>query len=172
MLLGNRLTFVSAPSENLAAAEFMLGRHMNLLEIVKSAWAFTGLSPRSVVDVNEFGNLLVDDFEGRVWLIRPEELSCRVVASSLHDLELLRETIDFKEDWAMERLVETATALFGTPFTGRCFCLKIPAVLGGTYLKENLGTISVEELVAASGNMAEQIKDMPDETKVNIKIVY
>ena len=143
---------------------------MNLLDVVKTSWAFAGLSPRSVVDANSFGNLLVEDTDGRIWRICPEELSCKVVASSLQELQLLRESSDFREDWSMKQLVEIATRMLGTPFMGRCFCLKIPAVLGGSYLEENIGTIGLVELVAVSGDLAEQIKDLPDGTKVNIKI--
>jgi hypothetical protein len=34
----------------------------------------------------------------------------------------------------------------------------------------NIGTIDRVELIAASGNIAEQIKDLPDGTKIRLKI--
>jgi hypothetical protein len=144
---------------------------MELLGTVANAWGFTGLVPRTIVDENAFGNLLVEDIGGQVWRICPEELSCKVVAASRSELTRLQASSDFQEDWAMERLVEAATRFLGSLSSGRCFCLNIPAGLGGAYERENMGTISVAELIAASGDIAEQIKDLPPGTKVDIKVV-
>jgi hypothetical protein len=144
---------------------------VNLVEIVSGAWGFTGLVPRRIVEVNAFGNLLVEDVKGRYWWIAPEILSCKTIAASVRELEQLRRSQDFQIDWPMERLVSLATSALGSPGPGRCFCLKMPAVLGGEYDRANLGTIALPELIAASGNMAEQIKDLPDGELVEIKIV-
>jgi hypothetical protein len=70
----------------------------------------------------------------------------------------------------MERLVDLATAKLGPPDKGRCFCLKIPAVLGGAYGPENFETISLSELISCSGDLASQIKDVPDGAKVSLVI--
>jgi hypothetical protein len=144
---------------------------MDLLGIVTDAWNFTGLVPRTIVDANAFGNLLVEDLAGEVWRICPEELSCKVVATSLSELGRLQASSDFQEDWAMERLVAIATRSLGSLPGGRCFCLKIPAALGGGYEPDNIGTISVAELIAASGDIAGQIKDLPAGAKVELKVV-
>jgi len=34
---------------------------MDLLDTIRMAWAFTGLVPRHVLDINAFGALLVED---------------------------------------------------------------------------------------------------------------
>jgi len=138
-----------------------------LLDTVRYAWGFTGLVPTRVLDVNPFGNLLVEDVGGRIWWICPEELSCEPVATTPQELQELRSS----NDWTMERLVALATASLGAPGEGRCFCLKIPGALGGKYKAANLGTIPVLELVAVSGDIAGQIKDLPDGAKVRFRIV-
>lgn len=137
---------------------------MELLEIVRESWGFTGLVPARIVDTNAFGNVLVEDVHGQPWRICPEELSCAPLVASMDELRS-------STDWTMERLVLLATASLGTPADGRCFCLKIPAVLGGKYEAENFGTITVEELIAFSGDCAFQIKDLPDGAQVELKIV-
>ncbi len=109
------------------------------------------------MQTNAFGNLLVEDTSGRIWRICPEELSCTIVAATFQEFQALRTSRSFGEDWAMGRLVDLATSLFGTPESGRCFCLKIPATLGGGYERHNLATISLSELIAASGHIARQI---------------
>jgi hypothetical protein len=140
---------------------------VELVDIVSRSWGFTGLSPLRVLDVNAFGNLLVEGEDGRVWRICPEELSCEIVAASSRDLE----HITSSEDWKMTRLVDVATAALGSPSAGRCFCLKIPGVLGGQYAAANIGTISIAELIDFAGDVASQIKDLPDGAKIKFKIV-
>jgi hypothetical protein len=143
---------------------------MELLETIQAAWAFTGLVPRSILDVNRFGNVLVEDDTGAVWRITPEELSCERIASSSTVLERQRQSTEFQTDWNMERLVSLATSELGAPTEGRCFCLKIPAVLGGKYELENLATISILELISFAGDLASQIKDLPVGTNVRLTV--
>ena len=72
-------------------------------------------------------------------------------------------------DWQMTRLVELARHALGPVHEERCYCLKRPAVLGGEYDIANFATITRQELVAFTGDVAEQIKDLPDGTPVNIE---
>jgi hypothetical protein len=39
--------------------------------------------------------------------------------------------------------------------------------LGGAYDSDNLGTLTLKELIAFSGDVAKQIKDLPDGAQVN-----
>ena len=143
----------------------------DLLDVIEDSWSFTPLQARAIIDTNAFGNVLVAGDDGRYWRICPEELSCEPIAASEEELERLRSSPEFKADWEMERLAELGNSLFGRPPAGRCFCLKIPAVLGGAYDASNLATITILELLAASGEIASQIKDLPDGAKVRLKIV-
>jgi hypothetical protein len=70
----------------------------------------------------------------------------------------------------MQVLVEQAIAAMGTPTAQRCYWFKIPSVLGGAFAIHNVGTIDRVELIAVSGHLAEQIKDLPDGTKIRLKI--
>jgi hypothetical protein len=74
-------------------------------------------------------------------------------------------------DWEMARLVEQARQKLGPLAAGRCYCLKVPAVLGGSYAADNMGTISRSELISFSGDLAEQIRDVPDGSHIKIKFV-
>lgn len=143
---------------------------MDLVEAVKSAWGWCGIDPVEIVDVNLFGNLLVKTREGNYWRICPEELSATRVANSESELRSVTAAPEFAEDWNMFVLVEQAKSKLGQVGDGRCYCLKIPGVLGGAYDADNFGTISIGELASASGDMARQIADMPDGAKVKLVI--
>lgn len=138
---------------------------MDLLNTVRSAWAFTGLVPARIIHTNAFGNLLIEDVAGQLWRICPEELSCDVVVSQTVE-ELIA-----SDDWKMDSMVVLATEALGEPGAGRCFCLKIPGVLGGRYERDNLGTIALDELIDVSGHLADQIKDLPEGAQIKLKIV-
>jgi hypothetical protein len=144
---------------------------VNLVEVVSRAWGFTGLIPRAVLEVNRFGNLLVQAEDGRIWRIVPQDLSCQIVAGSAAALVELRASARFQRDWRMEQVVALAVSALGNPAPGRCFCLKRPAPLGGDYQADNLATLPLPELIDLCGHLADQIDDLPDGAAGEIRIV-
>ena len=138
------------------------GPAVDLLETIRTAWSFTGLEPSRVLDTNLFGNVLVEAVDGAVWRIFPEELSCEKIADDRAQFSDLQKTEDFVLDWEMETLVVAAKEKFGALPPGRCYCFKIPGVLGGAYDVENCATIAIEKLLAFTGDVAEQVQDVPD----------
>ena len=143
---------------------------MTLLDTIADAWGWTGLQPQAVVDCNAFGNLIVRDTDDRYWRICPEELSCDRVAEDADAYAGLAADADFAQDWAMAALRDVAIRVVGPLTEGRCYCLRIPAALGGDYAASNLASISVEELVAFAGDVARQIEHLPDGATVRLQI--
>lgn len=143
---------------------------MDLVAAVASAWGWTGIHPSEVVRENDFGNLIVKDRDLRFWRITPEDLSCNVVAESRSDLDSLLRNQEFLVDWNMTPLVEKAHAILGPLAQGHKYFLKVPALLGGEYDSANLGTISLLELIQASGDIARQVADVPDGGKVRLVV--
>lgn len=78
---------------------------------------------------------------------------------------------DFILDWEMENLVELAKSEVGELDDFDKYCLKIPAVISSNYSKENIGKISFQELIAVSGNLVFQIKDLVDGQKIELIII-
>ena len=141
---------------------------MDLADI-RGAWAWAGLEPAAIVDINEFGNVLVLDTVGRYWRVCPEELAADVVAQNEPEFQRLRSDATFIDDWRMAPLVEKACSKLGPLPEGRCYCFKIPAVLGGAYDASNFGTISTRELISFAGDLAHQIRDLPDGSRVRLE---
>lgn len=143
---------------------------MQLLEEVRSAWGWVGIEPVDLIDDNDFGNLILKDVRGQYWRLCPEDLYCQVVASSREELDRLAKDQEFLSDWYMRGLVDQAFQQLGALAPGRKYCLKIPGALGGEYGRDNLGTISFEELIRASGHIAQQIADLPDGASVKLSV--
>ena len=110
---------------------------------------------------NAFGNVIFTDDDDRYWRICPEELSCEVIAANGEEFAMVQNSDSFLSDWTMQVLVEQAHSTFGNLAAERCYCLKIPGVLGGDYALHNIGTIDRSELISFSGHIAQQIKTFP-----------
>ena len=143
---------------------------MDLISEIREAWGWVGIDPEEVVGENDFGNLIVRDRSGSYWRLCPEDSYCRVVASDREELDRLSNDQDFLHDWNMSALVEEAKELLGPLADGRKYYLVIPGVLGGTYDASNIKTLPLDELIRLSGDIAQQIKDLPDGAKVEIKV--
>ena len=143
----------------------------DLLRVIRESWGWTGLDPVEVVDENDFGNVIVRDASGSYWRIVPEDLSCEVVAENRAALDTLSRDQVFLKDWYMESLVADAVRVHGPLEGGRKFFLLTPGPLGGAYDSKNVRTAPVEEVLGLAGDIARQIKDLPDGAKVEIKVV-
>jgi hypothetical protein len=141
-----------------------------LLQAIRDEWGWAVPSPARVVAINKFGNVLVVVEDGAVWRICPEEVSCQRVCSDPTDLAALMADPEFREDWEMTPVVSQPEASYGVQPDGRCFCLKIPGVLGGKYSIDNIGTITLIEVVSFSGHLGRRIKDLPDGATISLDV--
>ena len=144
---------------------------MDVLQTIAEAWKWKGIEPIEIVDQNAFGNVIVRTAVGSFWRIRSEVPDAELIAHSKLELMELRNDPEFVLDWEMNRLVQVAKGLHGDAGEGRCYCLKMPAILGGKYEATNLGTISLLEVLSFSGDLAKQVDGLPDGSQVQIKIL-
>ncbi|MEN3276728.1 MAG: hypothetical protein V7631_2518 [Massilia sp.] len=134
---------------------------MITLDEINEAWGWVGLTAVEVLGVNAFGNLIIGDEDGSFWRLRPQDLSCELVAEDREQLDALSYNQDFLNDWYMPELVDLAESTLGPLAEGRRYCLKIPSALGGHYGSENLATVPLSELIRFSGEGAQQFEGMP-----------
>lgn len=141
-----------------------------LIESINKAWGWLGIHAVSLIDENDFGNIIFQSSDGTFWRILPENPECLKIADTEIDFQKLRADNDFIIDWKMEALVSIAELKYGKLEKGRKYCLKIPSFLGGEYTQENIGTVSFIEQIEFSGDVANQIHDLPDGTKFTFEI--
>ncbi len=144
---------------------------MLLIEEISRSWGWTGLVPLRIVKRNLFGNLLVEHENGTVWRITPEELTCELVTDSVHSLPALFSEAEFHEDWEMEGLVHRAELAAGRLEDSEAYCLQLPIPLGGNYNAESIVKLDLVVLHRFAGETAHQIRDLPDGTEIQIRIV-
>ena len=145
-------------------------RHqMSLVDEIRESWGWAGIEPVEVVGENDFGNLIIKDEDGRYWRLCPEDCYCEVIAANRAELDQLSIDLEFLHDWYMKALVSLASDKCGPLTDGRKYCLKIPGILGGAYGGDNLATAPQVELVRFSGDLARQIKDLPEGSPIKLK---
>ena len=144
---------------------------MSIVEQISISWGWTGLQPIEVVEQNDFGNLIVKDVDGAFWRICPEELTCKIIAGNFEAFKELWKEREFAVDWKMKNLTEVAKQSLGSLQSGMCYCLKLPAAIGGEYESKNIGSVKLMELISFSGDLAFQVKDVPDGGKIRLEIV-
>jgi hypothetical protein len=144
---------------------------VELIRKIDEAWGWVGLDAEEVVGENDFGNLMIKDKAGCYWRLVPEDLKCTIVAGSREELDRLSQDQDFLADWHMSKLVEDARRELGDLTKGRKYCLSIPGALGGRYDVSNVRTIELFELIGISGDIARQIRHIPDGASVELKVV-
>lgn len=141
-----------------------------MLTAINKAWYWIGVKAKEIVQINDFGNIIFKSTENEFWRICPEELYCEKIADSQSDYVKLLSDSEFIEDWEMDNLVQIAKDSLGELMDGEKYCLKLPGVLGGEYNSENIGKVSQMEQIGFSGDLAKQIKDLPDGAKIKINI--
>jgi hypothetical protein len=144
---------------------------MDLISEIRDAWGWVGIDPQAIVGENDFGNLIIEDTDGKYWRICPEDVYCRIVANNRDELDKLSQDQDFLADWYMTALVDQAKESVGPLTDGRKYCLVIPGVLGGAYDSSNIKSVPLVELIRLSGDIGQQIRDLPDGAKIKLKVV-
>ena len=142
---------------------------IDMLQVITKSWGWVGIEPRAIVGENDFGNLMIKDVQGHYWRLCPEDGHCKVVARDRQTLEQLSKDQDFLQDWSMVNLVNAAREKLGELPPGRKYYFVIPSVLGGEYAAENMQTATLHEVIGISGDIARQIRDLPDGSKIRLE---
>lgn len=137
---------------------------------INKAWNWKGFNATEIIRTNEFGNVIFKTDKNEYWRICPEEISCEKIAETESEFDRISASSEFIEDWEMKNLVNIAISELGELKENEKFCLKMSAVIGGEYEKSNLGKISFSELIAFSGDLGFQIKDLKDVQKIKLNI--
>lgn len=144
---------------------------MNILNEVKDNWGWVGINPTEVVTENDFGNLILKDADDKFWRLCPEDIYCEVVAESIDEYNKLITDPEFLNDWNMTVMVDEAMEMLGPLKEGYKFYLIIPGVLNGEYSGTNIQTAPFVEIIRLSGELGNQIKDLPDGAEIKLKVI-
>lgn len=144
---------------------------MALIQAIRDSWSWVGVDPAEVVGTTAFGNLMIKDVQGRYWRLCPEGLYCEVIAQTREGLDEVSRDQAFLHDWYLQPMVEQAEAALGALTPGRVYHFVISPVLGGEYAIDNVRELDHVEQIRFCGDLAREIKDLPDGARVTLRVV-
>ncbi|MYL99774.1 hypothetical protein GR702_18610 [Novosphingobium sp. FGD1] len=139
-----------------------------LLNALRSAWGWTGVEFAEVIAHSLMGHMLVTDRHGAFHYLDPDVGA--VIA--LGDEAAARAHMALEETqvvWQADALVSAAAARLGPPAMGEVYSLRPQALIAGDYSPDMLIRIDLVDLIYLSGDIARQIRDLPDGAPVRLR---
>ena len=142
---------------------------MSTLDALRYGWGWTEIAFAEVHQVSPMGHLLLSDADGCFYYLDPDGL--RIEALGHEQAARAHLACDeTREVWHAAALVEAARERLGEPPEGSVYTLTPIALLQGDYSHDNLWILSLDELLRFTGDIARQIKDLPDGAQYRIEI--
>jgi len=120
--------------------------------------------------MNKYGDLFLIQPDGSVHMLDIGAGSLTNLAESRDDFASKIDEDGNADDWLMIRLVDRLVAAGVLLQSGECYSFLTPPVLGGDYTVENTVVLPVAEHYGVYGSYHEQLRSVPDGTKVVIKV--
>ena len=134
-------------------------------------WKWLTLGEFTLVAVNAFGDLFLQDAEGSVHRLAITSGTISVIAASAAEFREAAEKVEKKEDWFVEEFTKQAEERGCRPGKGQCVGGKIPFVFAQSAdAPDNMYVANLYEYVAFMGDLHGQIADVPDGGQVRLKI--
>ncbi len=143
---------------------------MTLLEAINQGWGWSGLVATQVHAKGPMGHLLVSDAEGCFHYIDIDMMELHALGNEAAARAHFAKP-ETRELWEAAALVEPARARLGNPPDGSVFALNIHAMLAGNYSADEVCFLPLHELAFLSGDLARQLKDLPEGEKLRIEII-
>jgi hypothetical protein len=134
-------------------------------------WNWLIGTDKSPIIVTAIGDMFLKDTNQKIYWLDVGQGKCEIVADRIQDFEEKLKDIEQMNDWFMIKLT-TALRLSGKELKdGQLYSYKKLPIIGGEYTVDNFAPLDIVEHFGYTGDIHKQIKDLPDGTKVEIKIV-
>jgi hypothetical protein len=121
--------------------------------------------------VNRFADLFVVLPDGSVHMLDVGAGALTRLADSRDEFRSRLDEGDNANQWLMIPLVDQLIAAGNKLQRGQCYGFKIPPVLGGQYMMDNVGPLAIEDYLGGYGSIHRQLRDVPDGTQVVLNVV-
>jgi Domain of unknown function (DUF1851) len=139
-------------------------------EHLLSGWEWLLPPEFSVWLMNRYGDLFVILLDGSINMLDIGAGSLTRLAENRDDFSRLIDEGDNAEDWLMIPLVDHLAAAGVLLKPGECYSFLTPPILGGEYTVKNTVVLPITEHYGLYGSYHDQMRDVPDGSKVVIKV--
>jgi len=135
-----------------------------------SCWQWRLIDIRGVVTISCLGDLFLLGQDNAVYWLQTDSGDLTKISDDLEQYQLYLTDNDKIDNWFLPLLIEKLISAGKTLKENEVYSYKKLPVIGGEYSIDNIEPTDMSVHFAFSGQICEQIKDLPDGTKVNIKI--
>jgi hypothetical protein len=140
-------------------------------EMLLREWKWLTSEEFSLLAVNAFGDLFLQDVGGRVHWLDVTNGTIFLIATSTAKFRQAAKTAAKRKDWFLEELAEDVDRRGCRPEKGQCVGGKIPFVFTqSSNPPDNMYVADLYEYVAFMGDLHGQMKNVPDGGQVRLKI--
>jgi hypothetical protein len=134
-------------------------------------WKWLAPGAFSLLAVNAFGDLFLQDTSGSVHRLDVTSGTISVIATSAVEFREAAKDTDKKKYWFLEELARQAEGQGYSPRKGQCVAGKIPFVFAqSANASDNMYVADIYEYVSFLGDLHSQMKDVPNGGQVRIKV--
>lgn len=140
------------------------------VEDILSCWGWKVSDMKAVALMSVLGDLFLVGQDDVVYWLQTDSGELSKVAENLLQFEQYLNDEDKVDNWFLPLLVEKLIASGKILKENEVYSYKTLPAIGGEYSVENIDPTDMSVHFAFTGQICEQIKDLPDGTKVSIKV--
>ncbi len=136
---------------------------------ILSCWHWCLADMNAIVMMSCIGDLFLLGDDKSVYWLQTDSGTLTKVSDSIEQFQQYLIEEDKLDNWLLPSLVQQLTDAGKLLKENEVYSYLKPPFLGGAYSVENLQPTDISVHFAFTGQICEQIKDLPDGTKINIK---
>lgn len=138
------------------------------LEDICSAWQWRIQDQKSLVLISKLGDMFLQGNDGCIYWLQTDSGDLTKIADNLEHFERLLTQYENFDIWFLPGLIELLEQSGKTLGPNQVYSYLKTPVLGGEYSVDNIMPTYASVHFAFSGQICEQIQNLPDGTKINV----
>jgi hypothetical protein len=138
------------------------------LEDICSCWQWRLRGPKSLVLISKLGDMFLIGNDACIYWLQTDSGDLTRIADNLEHFEQLLQKDENLDQWFLPSLLGKLANAGKILAKNQVYSYKKLPVIGGEYTIENIDTLDISVHFAFSGQICEQIQNLPDGTKVKI----
>ncbi|WP_260926862.1 hypothetical protein [Novosphingobium sp. 9] len=141
-----------------------------VLRTLKREWGWTGVDFATVLMVSRMGHLVVADADGTVHYLDTDTRELLRLGTEAQAEQYLADP-EVQLVWRAEALVAAVRERLGATAPDEVYARTAEAMLNDTYDIQSFIKLPLTQLISFTGQVAHQMRDMPEGTPVKLKAV-
>jgi hypothetical protein len=138
------------------------------LEDLFSAWQWRIGNQKGLILISKLGDMFLLGTDDAVYWLQTDSGDLTKIADNLEHFEQLLTREEYLDNWFLPELIKQLVQAGKTLGPDQVYSYTKPPVMGGEYSIDNIDPTDVSVHFSFSGQICEQIQNLPDGTKVKV----